>query len=173
MVVEMKEAKPFVRFEKRTREDRTETIKAGYYVAQAFDMILIATPGGNAEFEAEVTDDFLAKKHPDFRKAYELGVGESSWDYVLLRIWLIRARTGDRQKATAELEDYEPAFKGGNKFAIRMKDHGHITDPGKYVKDLARHFENQGGTIEIAEVEDFEKSDNAVTAIKTSKRLIK
>jgi len=42
----------------------------------------------------------------DFRKAYELGVGESGWDYVLLRIWLIRARTGDRQKATVELEDY-------------------------------------------------------------------
>lgn len=88
--------------------------------------------------------------------------------------WSLRQKMGYRwqEMDTAELEAYEPAFKGGNKFAIRMREHGHITDPGKYVKDLAGHFENQGGTIRIAEVEDFVTSNDAVTAVKTSKGLI-
>jgi D-amino-acid dehydrogenase len=89
--------------------------------------------------------------------------------------WSLRKKMGYQwqEMQTEELEAYEPAFKGGNKFAIRLKDHGYITDPGKYVKDLALHFENQGGTIQIAEVEDFEESNGKITAVKTSKGLIK
>jgi len=89
--------------------------------------------------------------------------------------WSLRKKMGYkwREMDTAEFEAYEPAFKGGNNFAIRLTDHGHISDPGKYVKTLARHFENQGGTIEIAEVLDFDISNNAITAVKTSKGLIK
>lgn len=63
---------------------------------------------------------------------------------------------------------YEPAFAGSGKMAIRLKNHGHITDPGKYVEDLVAHFVAEGGKLEIAEVTDLDIERNKVSAVTTS-----
>ena len=45
----------------------------------------------------------------------------------------------------AAFRAYDRAFSPDQSFAVRMGDHGRITDPGKYVKALAAHVEDEGG----------------------------
>jgi D-amino-acid dehydrogenase len=89
--------------------------------------------------------------------------------------WSLRKKLGFKwdEMETAEFEEYDPVFKGAGKFAIRLKDHGHITDPGKYVIDLAAHFERQGGEIKIAEVSDIDKDQGRVGGVTTNQGTIK
>ena len=46
---------------------------------------------------------------------------------------------------TKRLAEYDPVLAGRFGFAVRCPNHGHITDPGKYVKALAVHAQEQGG----------------------------
>ncbi len=62
----------------------------------------------------------------------------------------------------------EPAFGDAIGYAAAVHKHGRVSDPGAYVKTLAAHFENHGGTIVQAEFEDFVLENNRVKAIKTS-----
>ncbi len=66
------------------------------------------------------------------------------------------------------VDQHEPMFQGTRKFAIRLKNHGHITDPGQYVKTLASHFTENGGELVLAEAEDFVLENNRLKGIKTS-----
>ncbi len=117
------------------------------------------------------------------------GTGAEKWinpsDYVIVYrdreafkkdsfAWSLRKKMGFRwqEMNSAEFDQYDPAFKGGGNFAIRFKDHGYISDPGRYVKDLVAHFERQGGKFMITEALDFETSQGAVVALKTGKGLI-
>ena len=65
------------------------------------------------------------------------------------------------------VHEYEPALGPDFNFLAVMKGHGHIKDPGGYVKDLAREFEEMGGTILCAEVQDFELKDGVVRSVTT------
>ncbi|MEO1330794.1 MAG: FAD-dependent oxidoreductase [Pseudomonadota bacterium] len=70
-----------------------------------------------------------------------------------------------------ELEDeafraYDPAFGRHLRFAVRLRDHGTITDPGAYVQALARHFEAEGGALRIAEVEDVAQSEGRAVGVR-------
>jgi len=67
-----------------------------------------------------------------------------------------------------EVNDYDPIFQGTRNFAVRFKNHGIITDPGKYVTALADHFQNQGGKLVIAEVDDVLLEDGKVRAVQTT-----
>lgn len=84
--------------------------------------------------------------------------------------WQLRREMGFNwdELSPAEFAEYEPVFSGSGKMAIRLKNHGHITDPGKYVEDLVAHFVKQGGTLEIADVSDLHISDGAVTHLETN-----
>lgn len=64
--------------------------------------------------------------------------------------------------------DYDPIFDESVGFAVKMGDHGHIRDPGQYVKDLAAHFVNEGGTLLQTSVEDVERHGDEITAVVTS-----
>lgn len=84
--------------------------------------------------------------------------------------WAIRKAEGfewDELDAEA-FKAYDPAFAGTVGFATRLDNHGHIKDPGAYVKALARHFEDQGGSIRKSEVLDFIETDGKLSAIATS-----
>lgn len=93
--------------------------------------------------------------------------------------WAIRKAEGfkwDEMDRDA-FKAYDPAFAGTSGpgsigFAARLGDHGHIKDPGAYVKDLARHFEEQGGTVRKAEVLDFVETDGKLSAVATSDGLV-
>jgi len=93
--------------------------------------------------------------------------------------WAIRKAEGfkwDEMDRDA-FKAYDPAFAGTSGpgsigFAARLGDHGHIKDPGAYVKDLARHFEEQGGSVRKAEVLDFVETDGKLSAVATSDGLV-
>ncbi|MCF6321951.1 MAG: FAD-binding oxidoreductase [Rhizobiaceae bacterium] len=89
--------------------------------------------------------------------------------------WNLRKKMGFSwdEMESAQFDEYDPIFKGGNKFVIRLKNHGFITDPGKYVKALAEHFKHQGGEIIVANVLDVEHHRDKVSAVKTSTGEIK
>ncbi len=63
--------------------------------------------------------------------------------------------------------DYDPAFSDAAGFAARLPDHGYISDPGRYVTDLAAAFAAAGGTVRIAEVSGVAVRDGNVTGVET------
>lgn len=62
---------------------------------------------------------------------------------------------------------YDATFRSTAGFGVRCPDNGHIKDPGRYVKDLATHFTEQGGTLRIADVQDVVRDDNKVAGLLT------
>lgn len=84
--------------------------------------------------------------------------------------WRVRREMGytwDELNAEA-FNQYDPIFQGTRNFAIRLKGHGIISDPGKYVIALAQHFEQQGGEVIIAEASDISQENGAVSAVQTT-----
>ncbi len=82
--------------------------------------------------------------------------------------WSIRRDHGfewDELEGPA-LRAYDPVFSPANGFAIRLKDHGRIADPGRYVKDLAAHAEANGARIIRADVDDFVIENGRVTGLR-------
>ena len=82
--------------------------------------------------------------------------------------WSIRREHGivwDELEGAA-FRDYDPVFAPGLGFAVRMCDHGRIADPGRYVKDLARHAEAQGARIIRAEATGFVRDGDRVTGVR-------
>lgn len=82
--------------------------------------------------------------------------------------WNVRRKYGF---AWEELEGkafrtYDPVFSDDIGFAARLSDHGHITDPGRYVKDLAAHVEANGGRYIRAMVEDVVRENGKVTGVR-------
>ena len=57
-------------------------------------------------------------------------------------------------------------------FAVRLTDHGTITDPGKYVTALAQHMQNEGGELIIAEAVDIDMEGSTVKGVRTKDGLI-
>ncbi|MCB1363257.1 MAG: FAD-dependent oxidoreductase [Rhodobacteraceae bacterium] len=67
---------------------------------------------------------------------------------------------------------YDPAFARELGFAARLGGHGHISDPGQYVRDLARHVERGGGRIVIAAAEDIVRENGRVCGVRAGGQTI-
>ena len=67
-----------------------------------------------------------------------------------------------------DFRNYDPIFSAQNNFAARCKNHGRISDPGQYVKDLASHVVTNGGKSITAEVTDILHENGKVTGIRTN-----
>lgn len=69
-------------------------------------------------------------------------------------VWGLRRKHGFDGTAMDRdaLKEYDPALGDRYGFGYKMIEHGHISDPGGYVKALARHFEANGGKILQSEV---------------------
>ena len=63
--------------------------------------------------------------------------------------WDLRRDQGYRWDLldSAALHDYQPELSPAAGFGVRVRGHGALRDPGRYVKDLARAFESGGGTL--------------------------
>lgn len=59
-----------------------------------------------------------------------------------------------------------PLYTQDLNFAAKLSNHGHIKDPGQYVKDLAAYVERQGGRIIKAAVEDIARENGQVTGVR-------
>ena len=62
---------------------------------------------------------------------------------------------------------YDPHIGPGFQFGVRLANHGRLTDPGRYVKDLAAHVEKQGGSLIKAEVTDVIHENGHATGVLT------
>lgn len=69
--------------------------------------------------------------------------------------------------------EYDPAYGPSLDFAARLKNHGRIVDPGRYVKDLATHAEGQGARIVIADVSDIARDGCRVTGVRAGGETIR
>jgi D-amino-acid dehydrogenase len=66
----------------------------------------------------------------------------------------------------ADFHAAEPALSDALNFGVRMADHGRISDPGQYVKDLAAAVEAGGGRVITASVDDIVREGGAVTGLR-------
>ena len=127
---------------------------------------------------ARIVGDSLAE-HRDLAQ----GTGAEKWirsaDYVFLYHdrshfdgdsfgWRIRAEHGHawQELEGAALREYDPAIGPLAGFGVRCPDHGLIADPGRYVKDLARHAESRGARLMIGEVTDVVRESGHVAGIR-------
>ncbi len=122
-------------------------------------------------------------------RALAQGTGAEKWivpsDYVFVYPnraayeaeafgWSLRRECGFdwEEMDAAALRAYDPAFGAGADFAVRIPGHGFIADPGRYVKDLAAHFEARGGRGLKAEVRDIGREGGRVTGLETDRGTI-
>ncbi len=84
--------------------------------------------------------------------------------------WQLRRDRGyEFEEMDAErFAEYDPTMAGRFGFGVRCPEHGHISDPGEYVKALALHVEQQGGKFIEAEATDYLQVGDAVTGVSTT-----
>lgn len=85
--------------------------------------------------------------------------------------WEKRKSIGDTSFEVIDGATYaqdDPIYAGTFETVVRCKNHGRISDPGKYVMALADHFVAQGGRLQICEVSDVEMADGVITALNTT-----
>lgn len=116
-------------------------------------------------------------------QALSQGTGAEKWvvpsDYMFLYknragydgdsfVWNLRRKMGfDWSEMDAgALQAYDPVFDPELGFAIRLTDHGRISDPGQYVKDLAAHMQARGGRLVIGDVTDIARENGAVAGVR-------
>ena len=142
---------------------------------------------GNANAEAvqrratalnQIIGDSLAD-----HQALSAGTGAEKWvvpsDYLFLYNdrahyesdafgWSVRKAHGfewDLLEGEA-FRAYDPAYGPVLDCAARLKDHGRIADPGRYVKDLAAHAEANGARILIGEASDIVRENGRVSGVR-------
>ncbi len=115
-------------------------------------------------------------------QALSAGTGAEKWlspaDYLFLYNdrahfqsdsfgWSIRKAYGfkwDELEGKA-FTDYDPSYGPALNFAVRLGDHGRISDPGRYVKDLAAHAVANGATFIKSNAEAIIRRDGAVAGV--------
>lgn len=71
-----------------------------------------------------------------------------------------------------ELKSFDSVLAKAQGFAASVHNHGRISDPGCYVQQLARHYNDNGGKSIVASVEDFIVSENTITGVRTANETI-
>ncbi|MEX0303641.1 MAG: NAD(P)/FAD-dependent oxidoreductase, partial [Leisingera sp.] len=81
--------------------------------------------------------------------------------------WGLRKKHGFRwdELEGADFRVYDDIYSEEFGFAARLKDHGIISDPGLYVKDLAAHVTANGGRLIQAFVTDVARENGKVTGV--------
>ncbi len=82
--------------------------------------------------------------------------------------WSLRRDAGfEWEELSGEgLRAYDQSYSSGLDFAVRLGNHGRISDPGQYVKDLASEAAAGGARILKASVEDIVRADGVVTGVR-------
>ena len=88
--------------------------------------------------------------------------------------WNLRKANGFNWEEldAAAFDAIEPVFEGHIGYGIKLSDHGYISDPGNYVKALADHFIQQGGTFLQAELVDVETVNSQLVSVITNTQTI-
>ncbi|MEM6762475.1 MAG: FAD-dependent oxidoreductase [Pseudomonadota bacterium] len=64
------------------------------------------------------------------------------------------------------VRQYDPGLAPSIRFLARLKNHGHIKDPGAYVKALASHAEDKGVRFLRGEADDIVREGGAVVGVR-------
>lgn len=162
------------------------------YLPKMLPWLLRYLSRANISDTAKVTSALepLLRDSPNEHLALASGTGAEKWiepsDYVFVYndknayykdslAWRLRSKAGfewDEMDAQA-YGKYDPVFAGKDKFAIRLKDHGYLSDPGEYVKDLAAHAVKQGAELRITSAENIALENGKLVGLKTSDGLLK
>lgn len=83
--------------------------------------------------------------------------------------WKIRQENGVifEVQSGAQFASYDPLYAKRFGIVVRCKNHGRISDPGAYVQALARHFEEEGGRLVIANVTDVIRDGSGLRGVLT------
>lgn len=83
--------------------------------------------------------------------------------------WDLRHRSGFRTETLRgdEIAAYDPALAERFGVVVTCPEHGQVTDPGAYVRALARAFEDAGGEVVVSNVRDFRMSGTQAAAVIT------
>lgn len=68
----------------------------------------------------------------------------------------------------ADYRSEDPSYGSAFEIVVRCPNHGRITDPGAYVKALAAHFVDTGGSLKICNVDDVDLKDGKITGLQAS-----
>jgi D-amino-acid dehydrogenase len=94
---------------------------------------------------------------------------ETERDFLLDHpVWDLRRSLGFKSEICqgSEFTKFDPFYKGLFDVVVRCKNHGKISDPGKYIKALSNHFIDQGGDLVISNVQDIQlQGQNSVRTI--------
>lgn len=84
--------------------------------------------------------------------------------------WDIRRKNGFTWRVLEgeAVRAYDPLLGEGVGVLAVCGDHGHIKDPGCYVKALAEAFQASGGRIVVGEVSDIAREAGAVTGVRVA-----
>ncbi len=84
--------------------------------------------------------------------------------------WSIRRAAGFQwqEMANGAFHAYDPVFAPQLGFAVRMENHGRISDPGRYVKDLAAHAIAAGAKHIKAAAETVVQENGAVSGVRVA-----
>ena len=82
--------------------------------------------------------------------------------------WNVRAENGFEWEVLQDQDwrDYDPNFGPDISLAVKLGNHGRISDPGAYVKALARYAETQGAKIIKAQVDDVVREGGRITGLR-------
>lgn len=72
----------------------------------------------------------------------------------------------------SELEQLEPELAKHADFAVRMKEHGFISDPGRYLETLIDYFTKKGGTVIQGKATGFARDDRRIISVHTAEQKI-
>ncbi|QYX56922.1 FAD-binding oxidoreductase [Roseovarius sp. SCSIO 43702] len=65
------------------------------------------------------------------------------------------------------VREFDPMLGPDMQCLAVLRDHGHITNPGAYMQVLARVFEEEGGTLRRATVEDITLAQGRIASVET------
>lgn len=83
--------------------------------------------------------------------------------------WQLRRERGHEfeEMDASRFAEFDPEVGSRFGFGVRCPEHGHISDPGAYVKALADQVLKDGGTFIESEATDIRQSDGRATAVIT------
>ena len=65
------------------------------------------------------------------------------------------------------LKNTDPIYRDAFKVIVVNKNHGKISDPGEYIKQLAKYFVNNNGEILRANITSFQQKDSTIVGLET------
>ena len=133
---------------------------------------------------AYTTDKLTTLVHNCLKEHQDLAIGTEAADFIKRRdftvlyknrtayeadqyVWEQRKRVGLDWYIVEgeEFKQLEPELAKHADFAVRMKEHGIISNPGRYLETLIDHFTNQGGTVIQSKATGFVTDGSRVISI--------